>query len=200
MIVAAGAFALIMTTSVIGQNGPPFAPGSHPDPAKERMMEMQQREAALRGLGIPTKTPDGTGNVQAAVVQVAQDYKQIQILRNEIVRIIAPEKTLDYKHIFEAAAEIQKRATRLKTYMVVEKQDEKEKRQKNEIGTDDKEIRGALATLCNQISSFVSNPVFKNPGVVDVEQSSRLSRDLRSIIELSGVVMKSTGHRRKASE
>ncbi|MGA9994420.1 MAG: hypothetical protein WBP93_03345, partial [Pyrinomonadaceae bacterium] len=172
-ILASGAFLLIMATSVMGQGGPPFAPGSHPDPAKERMLEMQQREAALRGLAIPTRTPTDTRSVQAALVQIAQDYKQIQILRNEIVHTIETDKTLDYKHILSATAEIKKRASRLKTYIVTLKQDENEKKQKIEIGPDEKEMRSALITLCNQITSFVSNPVFTNPGVVDVKQSSR---------------------------
>ena len=202
-IFAAGAFLLIAATSVKSQSGPPFAPGSHPDPTKDRIIEMQQREAALRGVGVETakKSAADTRNVQAAVVQFAQDYKQIQILRNEVVRLIAPDKPLDFKHILDATAEIRKRASRLKAYMVVERQDENEKKPaKTLIGTDDKEIRGALATLCNEISSFVSNPVFKNPGVVEVGQSARLNRDLKSIIELSDEVNKSAEHRRKALE
>lgn len=201
-IFAAGALLLIAANAVRGQNGPPFAPGSHPDPAKERMIEMQQREAALRGLAIPTKTPAPADAraLQAAVAQIAQDYKQIQILRNELVHVIEDNKVIDFRQIQKASAEIKKRASRLKTYMVVEKQDENEKPQRVEIGTNDKEIRKALIMLCNQIYSFVSNPIFTNPGVIEVKQSAQLSSDLKSIIAVSDELLKHAEQRRKAVE
>ena len=163
-------------------------------------MEMQQREAALRGLAIPTKTPVDNRSLQAAVIQIAQDYKQIQILRNELVHVIEANKAIDFKQIQKETAEIKKRASRLKTYMVIEQQDQDEKGKKIEIGTGDKELRNALILLCNQIYSFVENPIFTNPGVVDVKQSAQLSRDLKSIIEISGEVIKGAEQRRKTVE
>lgn len=160
--------------------GPP-APGNR-DPMAE-VRERQQREAQLRGLEMlgGAKKEDRRG-AEAAAEKVRDDFKSIQLLRNRVVRHLLSEKPLDYKFIAEGAGEINKRAGRLKNYLV-RAAPEGENREPVEIG--EGQIKDALVTMCKRIDSFTENPIFKVPAVVDVEQSAKADRDLRHILLLS---------------
>jgi hypothetical protein len=164
--------------------GPP-APGDRDPMAEAR--ERQQREAQLRSLGMPggAKKEDRRG-AEAAAEQMKDDFKNIQVLRNKVVRHLLSERPLDYKFIAEEAEEINKRAGRLKNYLV--RAAEGEKKEPVEIG--EGLLRDALATMCKRIDSFTENPIFKVPAVVDVEQSAKADRDLRHILLLSDGIKK----------
>ncbi|HLM57716.1 MAG TPA: hypothetical protein VK422_16535 [Pyrinomonadaceae bacterium] len=161
--------------------GPP-APGNR-DPLAEAR-ERQQREAQLRSLEIlgGPKKEDRRG-AEAAAEQVKDDFKSIQVLRNKVVRHLRSEKPLDYKFIAEEAEEINRRAGRLKTYLTRAGTAEGERKEPVEIG--EGQMRDALVTMCKRIDSFTENPVFKEPAVVDVNQSAKADRDLRHILLLS---------------
>jgi len=51
-------------------------------------------------------------------------------------------------------------------------------------------MKASLLSLDGSIMSFIKNPIFKNSGVVDVEQAGKASRDLETIIELSNLINK----------
>lgn len=161
--------------------GPP-APGNR-DPVGEAR-ERQQREAQLRGLemlGGPKK--EDRRGAEAAVEQMKDDFKSIQVLRNKVVRHLRTEKPLDYKFIAGEAEEINKRAGRLKNYLARAAAAEGEKKEPVEIG--EGQMKDALVTMCKRIDSFTENPIFKEPAVLDVNQSARADRDLRHILLLS---------------
>jgi hypothetical protein len=50
---------------------------------------------------------------------------------------------------------------------------------------DEAGMRSALVKLCNTIHSFIGNPMFKNPAVVDAQQPARAGAELLTIIDLS---------------
>jgi hypothetical protein len=160
--------------------GPP-APGDR-DPIAEAR-ERQQREAQLRSLEMlgGVKKEDRRG-AEAAAEQMRDDFKSIQVLRNKVARHVLSEKPLDYKFIAEEVEEINKRAGRLKNYLI-RAAAEDEKKEPVEIG--EGLMKDALVTMCKRIDSFTENPIFKVPAVVDVEQSAKADRDLRHILLLS---------------
>lgn len=166
------------------QLGPP--PGATP---KEQTQDRQSREWRLRNMEREaTQAQVNQQRLKAAIDLVKQDFKRIQIVRNELVNDLMANKPLDYKQTAERTGEINKRAQRLKTFLMppVSGEKEKEKEQKNEIEYKPEEMKGALVKLCNTIFSFTENPILKTPDVVDVEQSAKAGRDLLTIIELSG--------------
>lgn len=180
-------------TGGAGMGPPPDGPS-----VRREALERQDREAKLRSAEM--LRPSGANNrlgVEAAVEQIKQDFTRIQILRNGIVRHISTDGPLDYKFVADEAAEINKRANRLKAYLVPQAveaaaADEKEqKKQQPQVEFDGGQMRGALVTLCKRIESFVENPLFKFTGVVDVEQSAKAGGDLRSIIQLSADLKRS---------
>jgi len=165
--------------------GPP-APGNR-DPLAEAR-ERQQREAQLRSLEMlgGAKKEDRRG-AEAAAEQMRDDFKNLQILRNKVVRHLRSEKPLDFKFIAEGAGEINKRAGRLKNFLA-RAAAEGEKKEPVEIG--EELLKDALATMCKRIDSFTENPIFKVPSVADVEQSAKADRDLRHILLLSAGIRK----------
>ncbi|MGH9903349.1 MAG: hypothetical protein ACRD68_16200, partial [Pyrinomonadaceae bacterium] len=93
----------------------------------------------------------------------------------------------------DATGEINKRAGRLKVHLLLHVPEGEGREQKAETELDQEGVKGALVTLCNQIISFVENPVLKSPGTVDVKQSARAGRELQNIIGLSGSISRSAG-------
>ena len=193
-LAAAGSLLTVMAGTISAQ-GPPPSPGSlDVDNARVRMEEQTQREAALRDNGTMNAKraePVNKARVEAAVEQLKQDFRRIQIVRNEMVRNLLANKPLDYNLISEQTEEINKRANRLKTYLIALKAEDKEKDPKTQAEFSKGEIKGALVKLCNLIAGFIDNPVLKTPGTTDAEQSVKASDDLQSIIELSGTIRKS---------
>lgn len=122
--------------------------------------------------------------------QVQEDFTNIQVVNNKMLKTVFLDKALDYKLISATAEEIRKRALRLKTNLVLPKVDSKEKGQGDQAPSDDEQLKAALLTLDRSIMSFVTNPVFKMPNVIDPTLAAKAGRDLDSIIEFSVAIRK----------
>lgn len=160
------------------------------DPKGETHGQMN-REAALRSAEIRGVGRIDQRHLAAAIDQTKQDFKRIQIIRNDVVDYLVAKKPLDYKLISEQATEINKRANRLKSFMMPSAPTEKEKDAAKPTEYDGEQIKGALVKLCNAIYSFTVNPMFKDPGTVDLQKAASAGGDLIAIIELSDNVRRS---------
>jgi len=129
--------------------------------------------------------------VAAAIEQVKEDFKQIQVVRNQMVRNLLAGKPLEFKLIAHETGEIHKRADRLKSYLMPPAPDKDGGHHKSQIEFANDEMKDALVRLCNLIAGFIDNPVLKTPDKVDVEQSAKAGGDLIMIIELSGNIKRS---------
>jgi hypothetical protein len=188
-LVVTASFLILMASTALAQQP---TPGTNPSDVRLEERERQNREMQLRsagGMGVAATELDQQ-RLNASIEQVKQDFKRIQVIRNEMVDYLLAKKPLDYKYISEQTGEINKRTTRLKTFLMQPTPDEKEKGQKNQAELNNDEMKGALVKLCNLIYSFTENPVLKNPGTVDVQQSAKAGRDLLSIIEISSAIKK----------
>lgn len=198
LVVAVSSLILMASTALAQQP----TPGTNPSDVRLEERERQNREMQLRsagGMGVAA-TALNQQRLNAAIEQVQQDFKRIQIIRNEMVHYLLANKPLEYKYISEQTGEINKRASRLKTFLMQPTPEEKGKEQKNQAEFNDNEMKGALVKLCNLIVSFTENPVLKNPGTVDVKQSAKAGRDLLSIIEISSTIKKSAEKLNQASK
>ncbi|HEX7177131.1 MAG TPA: hypothetical protein VF240_17870 [Pyrinomonadaceae bacterium] len=168
--------------------GPP--PPGNRDPFSE-IRERQQREAQLRSVEMFGKAaPVDRRADEAAAAQVRQDFKRIQVLRNEIARHILSGKPLDHKFIVEETAEVNRRAGRLKTFLAREPAEGNGKEQKRVGDMPESLLKDALVTLCKRIDSFTENPMFKMPEVIDVKEFEMAEKDLDTIVLLSDAVRK----------
>jgi hypothetical protein len=194
---------IIMAGAGAAQQGPPAGAGrpENVNP-KTDVRDIQNREFRLRNMEAQaTSTSVDPKRLEAAIDLVKQDFKRIQLIRNDMVDNLVAKKPLDFKLITEQAGEINKRAGRLKLYLLPPVPvDDKEKIEKLNFEFDARETQGALVRLCNLIYSFTQNPILKNPGMIDVQQSTRAGGDLLSIIDLSDTIRRSAEKLARASK
>ncbi len=175
--------------SAQSQQTAPGAP-SVKDPFAD-VRERRQHEAQLRSAEMvaPAKKVD-TRDLEAAAKQMREDFKGIQVMRNNVVRHLLSEKPLDYEFIASETEGINKRARRLKAHVARESVEGEKKEVGKQVELGDNQMKDALVTMCKRIDSFTENPTFKLPEVVDAAQSAKAGRDLRDIILLSGGIVK----------
>lgn len=153
---------------------------------RARQQDMSNREWQLRNFGTQPNKPKDRRQLEALMAQTEEDFNRILTLHNEFARLLSAEKPLDYEFVFEASAEIKKRASRLQSNLalqqlpddtpIVEKTDE----------IKETEMKDALVKLCKQIRSFVTNPVIENPSTIDAHHLTNARRELESLIQFSG--------------
>ena len=99
-------------------------------------------------------------------------------------------KSFDYKLISAATEEIRKRALRLKQNLVLPKVTDVEKDHKNQPSLNDKQLKVSLLTLDHAVMSFVTNPLFTAPNVIDPKLAETAGCDLERIIQFSEAIRK----------
>jgi len=152
---------------------------------KREAIERQGREAMLRGAEMLSRPTEDQRGARVAAEQLKQDFKRIQVLRNNLARHLSAEGTLDYKVVADTAGELNKRANRLGTFLLPKTSGENDEKPRSQIELDGALMQSALITLCQRVDSFTGNPIFKVLDVVDVEQAAKAGEDLRGIIRLS---------------
>jgi hypothetical protein len=167
-------------------------PAKAQDGAKVRADEMSKRQAQIETLGSgPVDKTDG-GRLKTIEAQIQEDFTHILTLHNQIATAATSDKALDYHFVSDAAAEIKKRASRLQQTLALNNVPSAARpSQVKRVKYKDDQVKDALVALCDQIKSFVTNPVIENPGTVDTVQFARARNDLDYIIELSGSIKKS---------
>lgn len=191
---ASASAALLLAASLPGaaqQSTPGVIPASpRIDPEAARVRDEQQREMILRRTGTAAeKARASEQSVKAAAERLNEDFKRIQVIRNDIAHALKVEGVLDYKHLSGQAAEVRKRALRMQSVLALRDReaDQRDGAPRAEAASEG-DVKGALVRLCKRIDSFVANPRFTAPDVVDVGATARAARDLREIIALSSEI------------
>jgi hypothetical protein len=135
----------------------------------------------------PAREPDTRPDYN----EVAEEFQQLQLVNYSLAGVADPKISLDYARIRKESGEVRKRATHLKGYLSLPAVEESQKPDKAaEIQTPEA-LRSAVGKLDALVNSFAWNPVFQKPDVVDLELSTKASRDLASIIILSEQIRRS---------
>lgn len=199
---ASAALLTLFACAVAGAQGPPGGTAPGLKNPKGEMDAQTNREAKMRSAELGATTEQSNRQrLLAGIEQTKQDFKRIQVVRNDMVDDLVAKKPLDFKQISERAEEVSKRAVRLKSYLMpptpeAEKKPEEEK----QIVYTEEELKGALVKLCNTIYSFTGNEMFKNPGTLDAQKSMKAGADLLNIIELSNTIKRSADKLGKPSK
>ncbi len=201
-----GIFLLCLTSGALAQGNPTGPPlGAGPPPNNNPNIGDRQRqidESRLRSAEVDAGAEERNQKLlQAAVVNMKEDFKRIQVLRNDIARNLVARTPLEYKLVAEQTTEINKRASRLNVYMRARAvADEK---QNNSPELKSEEMIGALVRLCKLIDSFTENPALKNAATIDSkeigkakEDKANADRDLLAIIKLSASLQKKSANLR----
>lgn len=122
---------------------------------------------------------------QATAAQVRHDFESLQSSYNRIVLSLSAKRAAAADDSLPAVvAEVNKCAARLKSSLALPppKGDEARGAQP---ATAPAAASDPLASLGRHLHSFLTNPLFESPGVLDLPQGARAARDLERIIELS---------------
>ena len=196
-LVMAAVFSLCLASiSLTRAQGKPA--GAGPPPNINPNIDTRQRqvdENRLRNAELNVSAEERNKKLlEAAILNMKEDFTRIQVLRNDIARNLIAQKPINHKLLSQQTAEINKRASRLNVYMRAHTEEEKES---NAIEIKSEEMVDALVRLCKLIDSFTENPALKNAATVDTkeidkarENKAKADRDLLAIIKLSSSLQK----------
>lgn len=198
MLVFSAASTYVLATAAQAQTAATTADMERSRIKAER--DLASREWQLRNIGKVKRVDVDIVPPQVPLGKVKEDYEGIQEANNDILNMLAVGKEIDYKVLGDAANDIRKRASRLRSYMVTLElvPDKERKRSPNEIEL--AEMKPALLSLDASIVRLIRSPVFKEFGkVVDVESSAKALNDLDTIIDLSERIKRSVDRSMKSA-
>lgn len=117
--------------------------------------------------------------------QINEDFQRLQVIHNEIVRMIQPGKTLAYDRLAELTDDMRKRGLRLRENLALPEPEKTETKPAHPDPVDESHIKKNIVALHDLVVSFVANPLFKNLGVVDAKVIDSATENLNHIIEVS---------------
>jgi hypothetical protein len=179
--------------SAAGQRTP------RPDSTQRELQRTLERDLLFREMQeLAARGPAPQPTRRPPVEQIDEDFTRIQVVNNALAQALASGEELDLKLVAQAAAEIRKRAGRLKENLILP--ENVEGRPKAAGVIEPGQLKESLVALDRLIVSFVSNPGFRSVKVVDPQWSAAARRDLEEIIELSGRLRKSCEQTHRAAQ
>ena len=122
--------------------------------------------------------------------QINEDFQGLQVIHNEIVRMLQPAKSLNYDHLADLTGDMKKRGARLRENLALPEPDKTHAQPAPSETVDDAHIKKTIAELHDVVVSFVANPIFKNLGVVEPKTIDAATKDLNNLIDLSDQIKK----------
>jgi len=158
----------------------------NPDATRTTINDETFRE--LMKMERENKNPAGDNSeaTRALLKQTSDDFRQIQNINNKMMAQVYAAETIDYDRTSAAIAQINTKATRLKNNLALPNPKDVKKKDLTVSGV--KEFKAALLLMDRSIMSFVTNPIFQKPNVMEVEPATRASQDLADIITLSATL------------
>lgn len=150
------------------------------DETFRELMKMEREHRNLAG--------DNSEVMRALVKQTSDDFKALQNINNKMMAHVYATEAIDYDRTSAAIAQINTKATRLKNNLSLPSP--KDVKSKDLTVSGAKEFKAALLLMDRSIMSFVTNPIFQKPNVIEVESATRASQDLADIITLSTTLKK----------
>ena len=117
--------------------------------------------------------------------QINDDFQRIQVIHNEMVRMLQPDKGLNYERLMDLTGDLKKRGARLRENLALPEPEKTDTQPAHAKATDDAHLIKTIADLHDVVVSFVANPIFKNLGVVDAKVVDAATKDLNNLIDLS---------------
>jgi hypothetical protein len=180
LTIAVITFNIICATSLWAQQGVPLRPGG----ISERDRNILERETQLTMIE-KDRQRAVKRDPQLSFAQIREDFRRLQVLNNDVMRAVSSGGEPNYKSISDSAKEIRRRAARLKLNLVFPEAESKEGSPRLTQSPDASDLKPSVEALDTLIFSFVTNPVFKETGVINARLGVKARRDLEAIIELS---------------
>jgi len=122
--------------------------------------------------------------------QINEDFQRVQVIHNELVRMLQSGKGFDYGRLADLTGDMKKRGTRLRENLALPEGDEAQTKPKRPDVIDDQQVRKDIVALHDVVVSFVASPLFKNLSVVDAKVVDQARDNLDNLIDLSDEIKK----------
>lgn len=122
---------------------------------------------------------------QSLFPQINEDFQRVQVIHNELVRMLQSDKGLDYGRLADLSGDLKKRGTRLRENLALPQPEQAAAQAKRPDVIDDQQVRKDIVSLHDLVVTFVGSPLFKNLGVVDARIIDQATDNLNKIIDLS---------------
>lgn len=157
---------------------------AYPGPAaRERNRAMDEHDRAINRMKNDARA--ASERRRNLFPQINDDFQRIQVIHNEIVRMLQPDKSLNYDRLADLTGDMKKRGERLRGNLALPEPDKTDAQRAHPEAVDEAHIKKTIADLHDLIVSFVASPLFKNLGVVDAKTIDAASETLDTIIDLS---------------
>ena len=117
--------------------------------------------------------------------QINEDFQRIQVIHNELVRMLQSEKGLNYDRLADLTDDMKKRSSRLRQNLALPEREKTEGHPTHSETVDDTHMKKTIVALHDLVVSFVANPIFKNLGVVDAKVVEDARKNLDNLIDVS---------------
>jgi hypothetical protein len=177
----------------------PSPGGLRPPPRNQKPPSVREREFKVLEMEREAAKPRTPAEEKLALAQIAEDFERIQVINNKMMSAAMSAAKPDYASIAGTTAEIKKRASRIRDNLRLPKADSEPttKEPEHKQVVDAARMKAALISLDRSIMSFIKNPIFKEPGVVDIQHAARAGQDLETIIGFSQLISKDSERLRK---
>ncbi|HZE70208.1 MAG TPA: hypothetical protein VE135_11870 [Pyrinomonadaceae bacterium] len=187
--------AIIATLSfpVVAQDHGPPAGGSDKN-LKDNVSDLKGRSNEIERVKRDAEKPEASPAPNFS--QIKEDFERIQIINSDVLQVNASSGSPAYESISEAAAEIKKRAIRLKSNLFPKS--EKQSKE-NGPGIENQDLKALLGVLDKAVADFTHSPMFQNTKVVTPQDSTNAQKDLEKVIKFSAEIKLEAGRMKKAS-
>jgi hypothetical protein len=161
--------------------------GSRPTPGEGVMRdrELQQRSIALEHMADSTKK-EKQKDPKLAYAEIKEDFVKLQETNNVLLEAAFKSLPEGPDPIEKAAAEITRRAERLKVNLVLPLPSEDSHQEEAGARFEfDGDLLKGIKALDEHITAFVTNPLFRNPRVLDSKKAMDASAELEQVIDAS---------------
>jgi hypothetical protein len=181
-------FCVLLTgfaAALTAQSQNPRYPG--PD-ARENNRSMDEYDRTLNRMKNDAKA--ASERRRSLFPQINEDFQRIQVIHNEIVRMLQADKGLNYDRLMDLTGDMKKRGARLRENLALPEPDKTEADHVQSETIDEAHIKTTIANLHDAVARFIANPIFKNLGVVDAKVVDTATKDLDNVIDLSDEIKK----------
>lgn len=158
--------------------------------ANDTFRELMKAERETRN--VPQPVLDAAR--MAALKQTKEDFRSIQDVNNRMMAAAWAQEVVDYEHTAQMLAEINSRAVRLKGNLALPQLENT--KPKTVAASGMKEFKAALLAMDRSLMSFVTNPIFQERNVVEVNLATKATQDLEDVIAYSANLKKIAAHQK----
>jgi len=186
LLAAVAAVAAASPSPALAQRTPP--PGGPDRNMKGETDGVRGRSSEMERVKRDAEKPDRKAekSPEDKFPRIKEDFERIQIVNAEVLQAGGAP---DYARLSDAAEEVRRRASRLKSDLFAPESEKKPKGEggEGEVQTD---LKSLLSALDGALARFVNSPIFQNTKVVNPRDSAKARDDLDEVIKLSTRVAK----------